>query len=94
MSYETVVGVIAGIHPAGFVKVAHEDDSQKVVHGKRIIGMLLDDLFHLLHGPIVFHVVKVLEGEVSLLIFQGTMRGHDLGIFLTEREQTASEKKR
>ena len=39
LSDEAVVGVLAGIHRAGFVKLPHQHGSQQMVHGERIVRM-------------------------------------------------------
>jgi len=62
---ETIIAVVARIHAASLIEIAHENSGQQMIHRERIVGMLFHDLLEFRSGAVILHVVKVIESRVG-----------------------------
>jgi hypothetical protein len=59
---EIVAGIVSGVQGANAVEFAKEYGGQQMVDGVRIVRVTLGNLRKLLDGPLIVHVIEVLEG--------------------------------
>src|SRR5277367_227983 len=76
---EVVVRVIAGIHCAHAIQLAHLDRREQVVYGERVVGMARQDFLEILNRRIVVEVVVVVEGGLVQRVGR-TVYGRSRGV--------------
>ena len=60
---EAVVLVFPGIEGSHAIKLAKQDPGQKVIHGERIVRVLLDYPLVVLHCPVKVEVVETVKSD-------------------------------